>query len=318
MEFKENRKFIRRSFCGLIIALLFLSFLACNIGTGGVDESETNIHVILIGLDGWGSYSLQNENHLDNMPFVRTLMSNGAYTLKNLCVMPSITAPNWESMFTGVTPEKHGITENPGNIRNPQITDDYGFYPNIFSVMKKQKPDSIIGYFYEKSGRMEYLVPPETINKMMYIPDLSNDPQPILGDITDFFKNDIPDLTCIIFKEPDTVGHTIGHDTEAYYEKLEILDDQIKEIVQATKDVGLYDDTVFILSADHGGVGLGHGNDTPAEREIPFIIFGKRIKQGHIITSEVNTYDTAAIIAYILNIHCPDEWMGRPVLEAFK
>ncbi|MDR1972696.1 MAG: alkaline phosphatase [Treponema sp.] len=276
----------------------------------------------MIGLDGWGSYSLQNENHLNNMPFVRTLMSNGAYTLRNLCVMPSITAPNWESMFTGVTPDMHGITENPGNNRNPIITDEYGFFPSFFSVMKKQKPDSIIGYFYEKSGRMEYLVPPETINRMMHIPDFSKDSRPVLEDITYFLKNLRPDLTCIIFQEPDAVGHAIGHGTEDYYDKLEILDKQIERIVQATKNAGLYDDTIFILSADHGGVnksmGRDHGGDTPSEREIPFIIFGKGIKQGHVITAEVNTYDTAATIAYILNIHRPDIWIGRPVLEAFK
>jgi predicted AlkP superfamily pyrophosphatase or phosphodiesterase len=301
--------------------LLFIVLLACEINS--TKKYESDIHVGLIGLDGWGSYSLQNENHLNNMPYVRKLMSNGAYTLKNLCVMPSITAPNWESMFTGVTPDMHGVTQNPGNNRKPpQISDEYGFFPNIFSVLKKQKPDSVIGYFYEKTGRMEYLVPPKAINKMMHIPDLSNDPRPVLEDINNFLKNNKPDLTCIIFQEPDAVGHAIGHDTAAYYAKLETLDKQIERIVEATKNAGLFDNTIFLLSADHGGInkssGRDHGGDTPSEREIPFIVFGKSIKQGYIITSAVNTYDMAATIAYILNLHRPDAWMGRPVFEIFN
>ena len=111
------------------------------------------------------------------------------------------------------------------------------------------------------------------------------------------------------------MGHYIGHDTEAYYAKLEILDKQVERIVEATKTAGMFDDTIFILSSDHGGTGRGHGGDTPVEREIPFIVFGKKIKQGHIITSTVNTYDTATTIAYIFNLHRPDIWIGRPVLE---
>jgi predicted AlkP superfamily pyrophosphatase or phosphodiesterase len=304
----------------LKIVLLF-SLFSCNVNFIG--NSKPNLHVVLIGLDGWGSYSLQNENHPHNMPYVRQLMSNGSYTLKNLCVMPSITAPNWESMFTAVTPDMHGIDQNPGNNRKPPlVSDEYGFFPSIFSVLKKQKPNAVIGYFYEKSERMEYLVPHEVMTKIAHLSNLSNNPQVILEDITCFFKDMQPELTGIIFQEPDFIGHKIGHNTVEYYSMLDILDKQIKRIVEATKNAGMFDNTIFILSADHGGIskrsGRDHGGDTPSEREIPFIIYGKNIKKGNIITSEVKIYDTAALIAHILGIQRPDIWKGRPVLEVFE
>ena len=55
-------------------------------------------HIVYIGLDGWGAYSVPKAD----MPNVRTLMSQGCYTLHKRTVNPSSSAPNWASMFMGV------------------------------------------------------------------------------------------------------------------------------------------------------------------------------------------------------------------------
>lgn len=54
-------------------------------------------HVVFIGLDGWGAYSLPKAD----MPNVKKLMSEGAYTLKKRSSLPSSSAINWASMFMG-------------------------------------------------------------------------------------------------------------------------------------------------------------------------------------------------------------------------
>ncbi len=41
-------------------------------------------HVVLIGLDGWGAYSVEKAE----MPNVKTLMDAGCYTLKKRSVLP--------------------------------------------------------------------------------------------------------------------------------------------------------------------------------------------------------------------------------------
>lgn len=63
-------------------------------------------HVIFIGLDGWGSYSVEKAD----MPNVKQLMSKGSYTLQKRSVLPSSSAVNWASMFMGAGPELHGYT----------------------------------------------------------------------------------------------------------------------------------------------------------------------------------------------------------------
>lgn len=50
------------------------------------------------------------------------------------------------------------------------------------------------------------------------------------------------------------------------------------------KEAGIWDDTIFILTADHGGVNKDHSGKTMEEMQTPFIISGKNIKKA--ITSQ--------------------------------
>ena len=76
--------------------------------------------------------------------------------------------------------------------------------------------------------------------------------------------------------------------------------------------------TILIITADHGGVGKGHGGATLAEVEIPWIIAGPGVAPAKELTSFVNIYDTAATAAHVLGLSAPDCWIAKPVLEAFE
>ena len=52
-------------------------------------------HVVFIGLDGWGSYSVPKAD----IPHIKQLMADGSYTLEKRTVLPSSSAVNWASMF---------------------------------------------------------------------------------------------------------------------------------------------------------------------------------------------------------------------------
>ena len=60
-------------------------------------------HVILIGLDGWGAYSVERAD----MPRVKAEMERGSWTLAKRSVFPSSSAPNWASMFMGDSTDLH-------------------------------------------------------------------------------------------------------------------------------------------------------------------------------------------------------------------
>ena len=80
----------------------------------------------------------------------------------------------------------------------------------------------------------------------------------------------------------------------------------------------MLEQTVLIVTSDHGGVGKGHGGATMAEIEIPWIIAGPGVTPAKELTSFVNIYDTAATVAHVFGLTAPDCWIAKPVLEAFE
>lgn len=292
-------------------ALLFSFTLSCN-----AKGKARAGHVVLIGLDGWGAYSLPKAD----MPNVKKLMENGAYTLKKRSALPSSSAINWASMFMGAGPELHGYTE--WNSRTPELPsralNKHGIFPTVFQLLRENRPQAEIGCLYEWEG-IKYLVDTLSMSYHYHVADYNKTPKE-LGDMASaYIKEKQPTLVAICYDSPDHTGHTEGHNTPAYYEKLKELDIYIGQIVQAVKDAGIFDDTIFILTSDHGGTGKGHGGKTMQEMETPFIISGKNIKKGFQFDDiSMMQYDVASTIAYIFNLEQPQVWIGRPVKAVFK
>lgn len=271
-------------------------------------------HVILIGLDGWGAYSYEKAD----MPNVKNLLKEGSYTLSKRSVLPSSSAVNWASMYMGAGPELHGYTQWGSRVPElpSRVVDKDGIFPTVFGLLRQQRPESVIGNIAEWDG-IRYLCDTLALNyeKVVVEKPLNQSTTTIA---CDYIKSAKPTLLNIVYDEPDHVGHIQGHDTEQYYAKLHELDSCVAEIVQATKDAGIYDNTIFIVTADHGGIGQDHGGKTMREMETPFIIVGKGIRKGHEITESMMQFDIAPTIAQIFGLETPQVWIGRPVMSVFK
>ena len=293
---------------------LLLAFLlvACFATVGFAKEKGVKgvKHVVLIGLDGWGAYSVPKAD----MPTVKSLMKDGSYTLESRSILPSSSACNWASMIMGAGPELHGFTEWGSTKPDlpSRVLTHYGLFPSVIGLLRDQRPEAEIGYIYEWGG-MANLCEKKAINHFAQTKGAGT-----AKDAADYIKEKKPTFTMIAFDEPDGTGHGKGHNTDAYYEKLKELDGYIAQIVDAVKEAGIYDNTIIILTADHGGINKGHGGKTMQEMQIPFIVCGKNVKVGHQITSSVMQYDTAATIAHIFGLERPQVWIARPVTEIFK
>jgi arylsulfatase A-like enzyme len=79
----------------------------------------------------------------------------------------------------------------------------------------------------------------------------------------------------------------------------------VGRIIQALKDAGIYDDTVIIVTGDHGGHDQGHGTLDIRDMESPLVFFGKNVRIGYQIDAPLVQYDIAATIAYILDLDIP-------------
>lgn len=289
----------------LSILIAVLAAASCH---SGADKPMAK-HVILIGLDGWGAYSYGQAE----MPVTKQLAENGSYTTKKRTVLPSSSAVNWASIFMGAGPEIHGYTtwgsktpELPSRVLN-----ENGMFPTIFKLYRDAAPEAEIGCVADWNG-IKYLIDTLAVNYYGQGPDYNEHPETLTEMAVSYIKANKPSLFAVIYDNPDHVGHVTGHDTPEYYSKLNELDGYIGRIVEAVKEAGMIDDTIFIITADHGGIGKGHGGKSMQEMETVFIASGKGIRKGYRFDDiSMMQYDCAATMAKMLGLTPPQVWTGR-------
>lgn len=272
-------------------------------------------HVIFIGIDGWGAYSVPKAD----IPAIKDIMNRGSYTLKKRVEMPSVSAPNWASIFMGSGVELHGYTQ--WGSQEPEIPSRViyknNIYPTIFQILRDAKPEAEMGMVSDWTG-INFVVDTLSCSFVENSPNYP-DSASVAGDLAaQIIKEKKPMFMAVVFDQVDHVGHAAGHDTPEYYASLRDVDTQVCKIVQATKDAGIYDDCIFILSADHGGINKGHGGITLEEMETPFVIAGKGIANKGEFEESMLQIDIAPTIAKIFNVTPPQVWSGRPVLTVFE
>lgn len=281
-----------------------------------LEKSVRPEHVILVGFDGLSSYSI---THGAEMPAYRQVMSQGSYTVENRSVLPSSSAVNWASMFMGAGPELHGYTE--WGSRTPElpsrVLSENGIFPDIYGLLRKTYPDAELGFIYEWSG-MKYLVDTLSINYCRQASLSGHDTYASVADAVKYITEKKPMFCSVIFGEPDGAGHTKGWESEEYFSMLKHLDKALAEIVKAVEEAGIAEETVIILSADHGGIDCRHGGKTMKEMQTTVVYRGKGIKENFVIPESTMVYDIAATIAYMLGAERPQVWIGRPVLSIFE
>ncbi|SDC64986.1 alkaline phosphatase [Niabella drilacis] len=269
-------------------------------------------HVILIGCDGFGAYALPQAE----MPQLKRLMQEGAWSLTARSVLPSSSAVNWASLLMGAGPTVHGYTE--WNSAVPEIpsadTSRFGLFPSVFSLLKEQRPEAVSALIYSWQGIGPLL---EKAATTIRVAGKDNDDFCVDTAVA-IIKSVKPVLTFVHLDEPDGVGHNIGHRTPEYYKELQKVDARIGRIVKAVEDAGIANESVILVTADHGGKGKGHGGKSLDEVQIPWVVYGRGVQKGRALTQPVITYDTAATIAWLLRLKMPESWRGMPVKEAFR
>lgn len=288
-----------------IIAIAMIAAVACAPKQG---EQKAK-HTFVIAFDGWGSYSMESVQ----MPNTRAFMAEGCYTLQKRTVLPSDSAPNWASMFAGAPCEFHGWSNNgSGPDVKPVYLNANGSFPTIFSLIREQKPEAETACVYEWGG-IKPLIDHQSIDFCV------KEKQENIADVSiEYIKSKKPDFMAIIYDDPDHVGHAAGHATAEYYAKMEELDACLGRIVEAIKEAGIYDDSIIILTSDHGGINTSHGGRSLMEMDTPFIIAGKNVKQGGEFSECMMQYDTAATIAEIFGLQTPQMWRGKSMSQVFE
>lgn len=277
------------------------------------ERAQKARHVIVIGVDGLSPDGVMKAD----TPVMRDMMANGSWSMHARGVLPTTSGANWASMIGGAGPEQHGVTSNDwrvGEFNFPtSVAGSGGFFPSIFQVISDQYPEWEVGsiYHWEGFGNLydhrfvDYDAHGETEDETAAL-------------AANYIRTKRPAFLFVHLDHVDHVGHGVGHGTPRYYEAVAKADALIGTIREAVAEAGIADETVIIVSSDHGGVGKGHGGETLAELEIPWIAYGAGVKPGERLDLPINTFDTPATAAWLLGAEIPYAWLGRPVTPALR
>jgi predicted AlkP superfamily pyrophosphatase or phosphodiesterase len=294
-----------------------LGFLVLSLGGVVSTHAQSSLalrepHVIIIGVDGLSVDAVQNTPTLR----IHELMARSAWTLEARGVMPTLSSPNWESMIGGAPPEQHGITSN-GYFRplvefTPACRDGEGKFPTIFGVLRDQKPASRIAVFHEWGGFANLVERrgPDVIRH-----DSSS--ARTLAAALEYWKERRPSLLFVHLDGVDHAGHQTNWLSANYYHAVQEADGYVGQVLDEIRREDAWNSTFVLVTSDHGGTRHGHGRNSLAEILIPWILAGPGILPGRL-EAPVNTYDTAATLAWIFAVETPACWTGRPVLAAFQ
>lgn len=304
----------------------FVSFLAvCLLASSSAPAAPRAEHVFVVSFDGGKPKVI----HETEMPVIKRLAAEGASTWTANTIFPPKTLPSHTSMLTGLGPDKHQVLWNDWMpLRRVGAN-----VQTIFSLTKKAAPDSITAAFVGKV-KFRHLWLKDSLDRFDFNgPQTSGGPLP--GAATEIEKSVVPAQTvaknasayitekkprlCFIhFPDADSAGHKSGWGSPEQKEAFKVCDQALGQIVRAIEQAGIASTSVILVTADHGGTGKNHKEDTPDDRNIPWIAWGKSVKKSHAITTAVNTFDTAATALWLLDVPLPAELDGKPVTEAFE
>ena len=300
----------------IISATLALSAL---LSLGACDCKETAqtepiaSHVFLIGLDGWGSWCMET----GECPFIREMMQEGSYTLNKRTVLPSSSGPNWAAMMNGTPVEATGIISNNATPDfKPLVLTEHNAQPTFFHQLKQVCPEAETGVICEWGDFLNY-TDPACVDYQKKIHDPETFTEAVVEESVQYIQEKKPVLCFIHIDALDHKGHANGQGSPEYYAELPLVDSRVQRIVEGIKAAGIYEDSIIMLTSDHGHLGTGHGGTSMLEMETPFVIWGKGVKKNHEIQETVLEYDIAATVAKILNLPVPQSWRGIP-MEVFE
>ena len=113
----------------------------------------------------------------------------------------------------------------------------------------------------------------------------------------------------------DRTGHAHGWISDRYLDAAAEVDAAIGLLSPWT------DETVFLVTADHGGGGVrpdDHDEPHPTNDHIPLVVAGPGVGRRRTLTRQLSILDLPATILWWFGLDVPACYEGRPVTEAFE
>ena len=255
--------------------------------------------VLILSIDGLRPDAIS----LAPMPNLLKLMQTSAYSLTAQTVYPSVTLVSHASMLTGLCPSKHGVDWNDYIPEN-----GYAKGTDLFDLAHAAGLET---WMFVGKTKLKQITEPTSLTGFVKGSDRDSE-------LTDQLIAEFPEnfgVLFVHFATVDGMGHEYGWLSPQQLSVAFRADESLGRILAELDRRNLRNETLVIITADHGGHQTTHGSTMPEDMTIPWIASGPGIKPG-ALTTTVHTMDTAATAAFALGLPIPPEWDGVPVYEA--
>jgi hypothetical protein len=264
-------------------------------GTGTVVPAEPGVeHVVVISIDGLRADVIAKLGDR-RTPNLHRLLREGAGTLnaRNM-VERTVTLPNHTSMMTGqrITASQggHGVTFNGDNGRTIHasagryvagvfdVVHDHGLSTGLY--VGKIKFDILDRSWNATEGAPDTTGADDGRDKLdTYV--RSNVERALQAMLAQLTSDDADAFAFLHLSQPDHAGHEDGWMSKQYLAAVEEADEMVGEVLAAIDASERSEDTIVILTTDHGGTGTDHSDvDKIQNYRIPFMVWGMDVPAG--------------------------------------
>jgi predicted AlkP superfamily pyrophosphatase or phosphodiesterase len=206
-------------------------------------------------------------------------------------------------MLRGVDVSRHGITTNT-------------FHPLVRplpSIIDQANAHGLkVGFFYNW-GPLRDLHDPESVAISYYLRSHNHPTRDnrISAALIKFNNQDNLDFAVLYMGYVDECGHANGWMSKPYLDAVGNADSCLSNVVESCHP------THILVLSDHGGHERTHGTELREDMTIPWLVWGRGIRQNHPIECPVRIFDTAPTLAAILGIKAAQQWDGTVIAEVF-
>lgn len=278
---------------------MFHYLLTISLCISSIMASSVVDRVIIVGCDGMGQIYIDNATHL--LPNIGYLFEKGAYfkTGTGRNQLPTVSAPNWNTILTGQPPEMSGV------ISNEWVPNQKANYTNgyVTSATNSTIPEAIWSLIKSQKNELSTAVllswewPNYLVNDDVdYLFLGNNNDTSVMDKVLDVVEEGEYNFTFIHLNEIDEHGHMYGWGSKEYYSAITNVDHFIGNLL---KMIGEKD--VLIVTADHGGWRKHHDYRIEASLFVPAIFYGSMIKQG-VVEDYYNHIDMVPTILELFGL----------------
>lgn len=277
----------------IISTLLFiLSFVTSTPTSAPVNR------VIVIGCDGMGQIYIDNTT----FPTINYLFNNSAYfkTGSGRNQLPTVSAPNWNTIITGQPPELSGVISNEWTPnQKPNYTN--GFIQSgtnttipepIWSFIKMQNSSLKTGVAISWKW-INYLIN----NDVDYAFNGNENDTKVMDVVLDLLQTENINFLFVHLDQVDHAGHTYGWGSKEYYQAVNNIDHFLSHVLKLIQK-----NDVLVVTADHGGWRKHHDYRIEASLYVPAIFHSSRIKPREL-TTPYNHIDMVPTILQLFSLH---------------